>query len=328
MKRKLVKQGGSALTVTLPAEWVKSKSLQAGDSVTLTERAGDLTITTSETQEQPRTFRINIDRMGRSLVNRYLDEFYCQGADKIIIEHTKNLLPSLRTGEKDKVTEFINQMMERFMGMEIVSQTEGRIVIQSLLRPESAENSELVKQKVFNMLKELISEFNRSMKGGFNSFNKTLPGRYNNLKRFTNYYCRQLRLSDQDPVAVMNEISLIRAIEKAAGKLRRTGDKVSEMKKIDRGFMKLTEDILTTGMDLVKIAFEKGIIVDEIEKTTEKRYKVMHELEKGKHTPEEYRALLECKLFLDLINDAMDVYVARNAKDRQVTPAKDGSGPR
>jgi len=37
MKRKLVKQGGTALTVSLPAKWAKKYDLKAGDEIDLVE---------------------------------------------------------------------------------------------------------------------------------------------------------------------------------------------------------------------------------------------------------------------------------------------------
>jgi len=38
MERKLVKQGRNALTVTLPAKWLKFRRLEAGDSVFFDEK--------------------------------------------------------------------------------------------------------------------------------------------------------------------------------------------------------------------------------------------------------------------------------------------------
>ena len=44
MRRKLVKQGVNALTVTLPAKWIEKKGLKAGDEIDVVEEENKIEI--------------------------------------------------------------------------------------------------------------------------------------------------------------------------------------------------------------------------------------------------------------------------------------------
>ncbi|MGV8169112.1 MAG: AbrB/MazE/SpoVT family DNA-binding domain-containing protein, partial [Candidatus Nanoarchaeia archaeon] len=59
MERKLVKQGQNALTVTLPAKWLKQKGLKAGGSVFL-EVENNSVVVKSSVKSQKKEMTIDV----------------------------------------------------------------------------------------------------------------------------------------------------------------------------------------------------------------------------------------------------------------------------
>jgi phosphate uptake regulator len=118
MERKLVKQGRNALTVTLPAKWLKEKGLEAGDSINIEERNSELVIATGRASAKTST---ELDLIGceRSMIFHSIIARYIQGYDTIIVTH-----------DCPKV---MQEAAHRFIGMVIEEQTATRTVLRSVI---------------------------------------------------------------------------------------------------------------------------------------------------------------------------------------------------
>jgi phosphate uptake regulator len=118
MERKLVKQGRNALTVTLPAKWLQSKGLVAGDSVFITENNRELII---GAQLSAASLSTTIDVAGcdRSMIFHTAIAKYIQGYDTIIIHHDCQRV--------------INELARKFIGMVVEEQTATRAVWKSII---------------------------------------------------------------------------------------------------------------------------------------------------------------------------------------------------
>ena len=118
MKRKLVKQGMRALTLTLPASWVEKNHLHAGDEIDLLETDNTLTVATE--QKQPlREITVDVSGLIPRLADRFMARSYQKGYDKIIIKFDT---PELMLAIKNKIPEL--------MGFEILNITKNSMDIQ------------------------------------------------------------------------------------------------------------------------------------------------------------------------------------------------------
>src|SRR3989344_5348913 len=95
MKRKLVRQGGSAMTITLPSDWVKRFKLEGGDEIDLEEQQGKLIIST-EAGKKENSIELSVSGLG-PWSNAYW--VLCIKQDMMnflfVLKHPKNLkLPS------------------------------------------------------------------------------------------------------------------------------------------------------------------------------------------------------------------------------------------
>ena len=89
MKRKLVQQGGSALTVTLPAKWCKANNLKAGDEVEFSDDSSNLLTIKGKGEESKKEYKLTIieDEITDSrFFEAHMNSLYINGYNKIILE--------------------------------------------------------------------------------------------------------------------------------------------------------------------------------------------------------------------------------------------------
>ena len=118
MKRKLVKQGVSALTITLPSDWVKKNSLQAGDEIDLIELENALNVST-KSKKLAKEIVVDISGLVPRLADRFMARAYQKGYDKIILKFDD---PESMLAVKNKVSEL--------MGFEILKVDKNKIEVE------------------------------------------------------------------------------------------------------------------------------------------------------------------------------------------------------
>lgn len=105
MERKLVGQGRGALTVTLPSVWIKQKGLRAGGVVHITDKNGNLLISSSLASH--REVEVSLVGLNKSMSYHLVLAKYIQGYDKIILLHSdQKFLQQLTTGLIGMVVEY------------------------------------------------------------------------------------------------------------------------------------------------------------------------------------------------------------------------------
>lgn len=86
MERKLVKQGRNALTVTLPAKWIRKKGLEAGDPVRIEERGPDILVSAG-LKSAKRSIELNLQDVDDKLFFSSVHAAYIEGYDEIKVIH-------------------------------------------------------------------------------------------------------------------------------------------------------------------------------------------------------------------------------------------------
>jgi antitoxin component of MazEF toxin-antitoxin module len=86
MERKLVKQGRNALTVTLPAAWIKTRHLSAGDMVFLAAHRNDLLVS-SATKGGKKAATLLVQGWETSQIYHGVQGKYIEGYDLITLHH-------------------------------------------------------------------------------------------------------------------------------------------------------------------------------------------------------------------------------------------------
>ncbi len=142
MFRKIVKQGNSAYTLTLPANWIKSNNLDFGDYVELTESNQNIIISTSKS-DKIEIVDLDLQNVSRPEMFQILINSYISGFDKICVKH------------KDLKT--ILDVANEFTGMILEENTDDYAVFSSVILKDNLEVNNLIRKTGF-YLKDLSNK--------------------------------------------------------------------------------------------------------------------------------------------------------------------------
>jgi antitoxin component of MazEF toxin-antitoxin module len=170
MKRKVVKQGHNAMTITLPAAWIKDNNIRCGDELDVDIKGKDLFIKTNPAEGTERiTFHMN--GTGKYL-HRHLGVLYRLGYDEIRVEFDSPLMI-------DKIQYEIEEML----GFEIVDQGENYCVIKNIASG--------LEKEFDNILRKIFLNIIHCGTEGLNLIKKGDLKRLENLKQFSRVNNRQ-----------------------------------------------------------------------------------------------------------------------------------------
>lgn len=150
MRRKLVKQGRNALTVTLPAAWTKKFGLKAGDEVDVSE-IGKSIVLSNEGGIKVNQIEFDSTKL-REFKNHYISYFYHKGFDEIKIIYDD---PAVLTTTKNKLNEL--------MGFEVVETGKNYFVIKNISEAIESEFDSILR-RIFLMQKSMASDCFDSIK--------------------------------------------------------------------------------------------------------------------------------------------------------------------
>jgi len=155
MRRKLVKQGNNALTLSLPYKWLEKHNLSKGDYVNVRELGKDLLISTIENIKlEKKTYEINISKKN-PFFKRYIKSCYVLGYDEVLIT-SDDVIPY----------NLVKESILDLLGYEIIEQTQKRCTVGILSKLDNGKIDVLMKklffiiQTMFDDLIELIRERN------------------------------------------------------------------------------------------------------------------------------------------------------------------------
>lgn len=138
MKRKLVRQGKSTLTLSLPAMWIKHKKLNEGDEVEISEY-GEILQIGSQAKKDLSKAKIDVSMLTDGMIWRIFMGLYRSGADEIVIKHNGQL-------------KVLTQVANQFIGYAITNQEKDRIVISDLSGLREIKFESIFKRLYFILL--------------------------------------------------------------------------------------------------------------------------------------------------------------------------------
>lgn len=192
MKRRIVKQGNSTLTISLPSSWVKQHALKHKDEIDVSERDDGLFITTS-VKGEPKHISINFKGFNENLILRYLTFLYKQGFEDVELNFSEYTLTKKR--ERISTLRFIQETVHNLIGWEIVEQKQRYCRIRDLTGVVEDEFEKMLTRIVVSS-HTLILSLNDFMKKKI-SLDEILY-QHEVIVRFTNYCHRLLNKKTQE----------------------------------------------------------------------------------------------------------------------------------
>jgi phosphate uptake regulator len=184
MKRKLVKQGLNALTVTLPSSWVKKNNLNPGDEIDLIETDDSLSIST-ESKQPMKEIRVDVSGLLPRLADRFMARSYQKGYDKIIVKYDD---PELMLAIKNKVPEL--------MGFEILNTTKTEIDIE-VISTELHLDFDTILRRALLILMDMAKTCQTAWKVGDKKSLENIFYQDFDVNRFTYFCLRELNKSQK-----------------------------------------------------------------------------------------------------------------------------------
>ena len=312
MIRKVNRVGQNTLTVSLPANWVKQHDINPGDDLMLQELGKAIVITKDHFHKKGKKIVLGIDDFCKVMLNKFIQQFYLEGAEEVVLKFKKDSVPDYKNDKELLIDKHINKLVDRFIGVEIISQTKNRIVLQSLMSDEEVSKIQVIEKRVFFLIKEFLEEFITAMDGDFQKFHDRSYDYHDNISKFTYYYMRLLHFSDYSEDLKSRMSSLYVVIDKIIDKVRHTSERVSEMKKITPKTKKYVKEIFSLFLDQFDFIFKSSLTPSELKDLIGRRYGLVNKVNKSNYTEEELKVMSECKILLDTISDFMSSYVALN----------------
>jgi phosphate uptake regulator len=205
MLRKIIKQGHNTMTVTLPSEWVKRFNLGGGSQINIAEKDNGLFLTTEKNNYSKKT-EVDITNLDIPSIWKYFMAIYREGYDevtvrfgeqqvfenpyKFFVQHKLDMKYG-RKAEKKSAVEFIQELVSRFIGWEIIDYEKESLIIKEMTEPTSKEFDNSLR-RVLLLIQDMANETTLAIK---NKNGKVLSNLHNvdiNVDKFHDYCVRIL----------------------------------------------------------------------------------------------------------------------------------------
>lgn len=310
MKRRVIQHGPSSLIVSLPKAWVKKNGVKKGDELEVVDNNNKLEIATHNLRRED-SVNINVTGLNRTTILIYIQSMYRKGYEEINITFNNEKTIHYRKQEEVSVLKVIEEIITRFIGVEIVKQTRNYVQIKQISE-DSHKNFGVLVKRVIYLTTEAFRELERCL---FDSNHKnitTIEHHHKNITKFINY---TMRLINKGTVknfgSSLTLYHLLAVIDKIVDLLKEIErHKLTEQLIIPKEARQLVEYIIES-MEMYQKFFltKEADTADAIE---EKRYDIKNELGKlHKHTevtailellreiPELMQDLVECRFRFD-----------------------------
>lgn len=143
MKRKLIKQGKSALTITLPSKWVEKNNLNAGDEIEVMEKDNILSFSQLGLKEEKKEIEIALKSDYETYIRLMITAAYRMGFDVI----------NVNFGTEKQFSMLQKAISERLIGYEITEKKQNLCKIESIAEPPEDKVDVIVK-RIFYIIKD------------------------------------------------------------------------------------------------------------------------------------------------------------------------------
>tara|TARA_Y100000310_G_scaffold129952_1_gene129142 strand:+ start:192 stop:1067 length:876 start_codon:yes stop_codon:yes gene_type:complete len=137
MRRKIIKQGNNALTLTLPRKWTEQQNVKAGDEIDIEEIESALVISSSYNQKS-KEISLILTTTKEYHIRSIIASCYKEGYGIIKLTCKKPVTPKT-----------LHTIISSFTGLEITSQTKNTYEIRCFLRIDTEDCTQLI-MKMFH----------------------------------------------------------------------------------------------------------------------------------------------------------------------------------
>lgn len=213
MKRKIIKQGHSTLTITLPSKWAKRFDLDAGREIDVVDRDNGLFIS-AEKVGDTRKAEFDISEMDIPTIWKHFMAVYREGYNEVKVKFNPGMnlespykffaihkldLKYKKHTEKRPIGEVLQGFASRFIGFEIIEHGKDYVIIKEMgeLTSKELDNS---MRRVFLLVQQMAEEICEAVTKGESEGLEHMHDVDINVDKFHDYCIRILnRIGSKDP---------------------------------------------------------------------------------------------------------------------------------
>jgi antitoxin component of MazEF toxin-antitoxin module len=289
MKRKLIRQGADALTLTLPREWTRERGLEAGQEVDV-EADGDALVVRGKSE--PRLTRTSM-HLAQTDVHGYrhlLYNAYRKGFDEIKVTFDKS-------GQFAGIREVIGELM----GFEITQQGCHDLTLKSVALPDAKEYPVLWR-RTFHIVQTAFDYLLEDMRAGQFDKGKVYALRLD-LLRLTNFCKRVLHTTPAKDKRALNDYLLITLNDYAISQLWGAYATIGDLKRPGKLLASYVAELKSFYGELTQAIFKEDLAA--VVPLTRRKY-ALYELKKQlirKASAGEREAIQELSILARLLTD-------------------------
>jgi len=236
MKRKIVKQGNSALTITLPASWTKEQNVKHGDEIEVLQEQNYLKVLHGEKTEESITL-VTRD-LNETLLWTYIIAAYRKGYDEI---HLKFARGQIKT---------IQNIVNALLGLAITNQTSTECKIKNLSASPTEKEFNNMIRRIFYLVEEMADSSLEAVKKKNREGLRNIEFQDYNINKFANFCLR-----------IINKKNLPGALEYIIAELENLGDEFARLS-LDLA----DEKSVSVGNEILKVFEDVNGLVSDFHK--------------------------------------------------------------
>jgi len=204
MKRKLIKQAGQAVTITLPIEWIRQNGLKAGDEIDIETIEKDLVLRSGK-KTVTGSIKLDLTPFPMRVRCIYINAAYAKGVDEVELETDQGYYPDVSQN----------------IGFAVVSQKGNKYTIRDV-SGLSSEDLDNIFKRVFQMIISFYDAAIDDVFGESKETYETLKKTDSEINKFVLFLQRSImKLSYPDPSVGKILFAYSYALEKISDEILR-----------------------------------------------------------------------------------------------------------
>ena len=307
VKRKVNRVGRDTLTISLPKDWTKNNFITKGMDLEIEERTDSLIIKSSK--EVKKNYHLSLNNLNTFILDKLINELYIQNIDYIIINLDKYKLFDYEMQREIDAIYYITELVNDYIGLEVISQDKDKIIIQSLIKESSIKEIDLVKQRTCSLLKELWYSLIGEVNDGFKKSDESLKSQIKSIRRFIYYYVRLVVGSEKNMVSKLKIFTLYDHLDNSLYKLERVYLTLKKSQSISTKLKNIIQQVGKLFCDYLELDEIKSP-TDKVSKLIKERFELIKNISKLNLSKEEQEIIRELRVFINLHNDILRTYLS------------------
>lgn len=268
MRRKIVMNGPSSLTISLPSKWIKKNNLKKGDEVEIKENNVSLNILPINYEPKLKKKEISFVNLKKETRSDILLSLHKKGYDEIKVFFDKPCTVK-------EIHQFINNIG---LGFEIVKQAENNLVLKNVSNPEYDQYQNLFR-RIFRIALEYSDRILMLLKQSKKTVTESALMHEKSINRISNYLRRiinkgKIEFSHQD-YYIIESICII------ANNLNKIMQETREEMEIDDDAIQIYKSINNIFNDVYNLNYKFSIEkYEEIKNNVEEIKESLREIER------------------------------------------------